>query len=172
MKHILLIFTVIGMMFSTGCSTSVSLSNNYRAIEQLRLIHTIGFDTHKDGLEFSVCGGEKENQGVTRLAASGRNISDAYEILQNYSGKEELYYAHTRYVLVGEAFAKEGLESVMNYLESSKQLRSDLPMFVVRSGTAKDLLIKAVVAEQSIFEVMEAVVRACTQTGASYPFPC
>lgn len=172
MKRIFLIFTVICMMFSTGCSSSVSLKNNYRAIEELQLIHTIGFDTHSDGLEFSVCGGEKENQGVTRLSTAEKNISAAYETLQNYSGKEELYFAHTRYVLVGEDYAKEGLEAVMNYLESSKQLRSDLPMFVVRSGTAKELLMKAGGTDHSIFEVMKAAVRECTQTGGSYPFTC
>ncbi len=172
MKRFFLLLTVVGIMFSTGCSNSVSLSNDYRAIEELLLIHTIGFDVHPEGLECSVSGGEKENQGFMRLSAPGKTISDAYELLQNYSGKEELYYAHTRYVLVGEDYAKQGLENVMNYLESSPQLRSDLPMFVVQDGTAKDLLMKAGGTEHSIFEIMEAVVRECTLSGNGYPFTC
>ena len=102
MKRFFLIFMVFPLMFSTGCAKNVGLSSNYRAIENLKLIHTIGFDTHKDGLQLSVSGGESENQGITRLSAAGINISDALSTVQKFSGKEELYYAHTRYILVGE----------------------------------------------------------------------
>ena len=172
MRGFLLLFTAACLLFSTSCGTSVGFSDNYRAIEELLLVHTIGFDSHPEGLECSVVGGEHENQGILRLSAPGKTISDAYRLLQNFSGKEELYYAHTRYVLVGEEYAQEGVESVMNYLESSAQLRSDLPMFVVKDGTAKKLLMQAGGKERSIYEVMEAVVRECTVSGNGYPFTC
>lgn len=172
MKRFFLLLIVICMMFSTGCSTINSLSANYREIEQLRLVHTIGFDTNKDGLELSVCAGEQKNQGLTRLSASGLNISDTLATLQNYSNKEELYYAHTRYVLVGEEYAKQGLEDVLEYLESSNQLRSDLPIFIVRGGNASDLVLNAGGKEHGIYEVLEAVIRDCTQRGDSYPYTC
>ena len=160
------------LLFSTGCSGNVSLYGNYRAIDSLRLVHTLGFDTHRQGLELSVSGGEKENQGLLRMSAPGANITRAADVLQQFSGKEELYYAHTRYVLVGEDYAQEGLEPVMNYLESSAQLRTDLPMFLVKDGTAKELLLKAGGKEHSIFEMLESVLRECTRSGDSYPFTC
>lgn len=172
MKRFFLVFITFTLMFSTGCSKNVGLSSNYRAIENLKLIHTIGFDTHKDGLQLSVSGGEAENQGITRLSAAGINISDALSTVQKFSGKEELYYAHTRYILVGEEYAKEGLGDIMQYLESSNQLRSDLPLFIVRGGTAQDLILHAGGEDNSTFEILEAAVRDCTQRGDSYPFTC
>lgn len=172
MKRFSIILLAVCLMFSTGCSKNGDLSSNYRAIENLKLVHTIGFDTHKDGLQLSVSGGESENEGIIRLSASGKNISDALETVQNYSGKEELYYAHTRYVLVGQEYAEQGLGDIMQYLESSNQLRSDLPLFIVRSKDAKELLMNAGGEKNSTFEILEAVVRECTQRGDSYPFTC
>ena len=172
MKQFLTVILAICLMFSTGCSKTGGLSINYRPIEYLKLIHTIGFDTHKDGLRLSVSGGEKNNQGIIRLSASGKNISDALATVQKYSAKEELYYAHTRYILVGEDYAKNGLGDVMQYLESSNQLRSDLPLFILRNGQAKDLIQYAGGKENSTFEVLEAVVRDCTRRGDAYPFTC
>ena len=172
MKRFLLFLLVFCVMFSTGCAKNVSLSSNYRSIENLKLIHTIGFDSHKDGLLLSVSGGEAENQGITRLSASGANISDALSVIQKYSGKEELYYAHTRYILVGEEYAKDGLGDIMQYLESSNQLRSDLPLFIIRDGSAKELMMHAGGETNSTFEILEAAVRDCTQRGDAYPFTC
>ena len=172
MKRFFIVFVIICLMFSTGCSANGSLFSNYRPIEQLKLVHTIGFDIHDEGLLLSVCGGEQDGQGIMRLYASGKNISDCLSGLQNFSGKEELYYAHTRYVLVGEEYAKQGLGDVMQYLESSNQLRSDLPLFVVKGGTAKDLLLKAGGEDAGIHEVLEAVMRDCTTQGIAFPFSC
>lgn len=172
MKRFATFLLAVCLMFSTGCSKTGGLFDNYRAIENLKLIHTIGFDTHKDGLQLSVSGGESENEGIVRLSASGKNISDALANVQSYSGKEELYYAHTRYVLVGQAYAEQGLGDIMQYLESSNQLRSDLPLFIIRGTDAKDLMMHAGGKKNSTFEILEAVVRDCTQQGDSYPFTC
>ena len=172
MKRFSLILLAACLMFSTGCSKNGGLFQNYRAIENLKLVHTIGFDTHKDGLQLSVSGGESENEGILRLSASGKNISDALATVQSYSGKEELYYAHTRYVLVGQTYAEQGLGDIMQYLESSNQLRSDLPLFILRNREAKDLITHAGGKKSSTFEILEAVVRNCTQSGDSYPFTC
>ena len=172
MKQFLIGILIFCLMFSTGCSKNDGIGTNYRAIENLKLIHTIGFDTHKEGLQLSVSGGESENQGIVRFSASGKNISDALATVQKYSTKEELYYAHTRYILVGEDYAKNGLGDVMQYLESSNQLRSDLPLFIIKNGQAKDLIEHAGGTNNSTFEVLEAVVRDCTVRGDAYPFTC
>ncbi len=172
MKRFSMILLAVCLMFSTGCSSNGGLAANYRPIENLKLIHTIGFDTHKDGLQLSVSGGESKNQGITRLSASGKNISDALSAVQEFSGKDELYYAHTRYILVGEDYAKQGLGDIMQYLESSNQLRSDLPLFILKDSDAKALITKAGGKENSTFEILESVVRNCTRQGIGYPFTC
>lgn len=173
MKRFYLLLLSACLMFSTGCAKS-SLFSNYRPIEQLKLVHTIGFDVHEEGLELSICGGEQgeEGQKLIRLSCSGKNISDCLGKLQNFSEKSELYYAHTRYVIVGEEYARQGLGDVMQYLESSEQLRSDIPLFVVKGGSAKEPVLKAGGEEEGIHDVLEAVIRDCDRQGMGYPFTC
>lgn len=173
MKRFCLFILSFCLMFSTGCAKS-SLFSNYRPIEQLQLVHVIGFDAHEEGLELSICGGQQgeEGQQLIRLSCIGKNISDCLGKLQNYSEKRELYYAHTRYVVVGEEYARQGLGDVMQYLESSEQLRSDIPLFIVKGGTAKDPVLKAGGKEQGIHDVLEAVIRDCDRQGMGYPFTC
>ena len=75
-------------------------------------------------------------------------------------------------MLVGQTYAEQGLGDIMQYLESSNQLRSDLPLFILRNREAKDLITHAGGKKSSTFEILEAVVRNCTQSGDSYPFTC
>ena len=171
MKRFLPFLLAIMLMFSTGCN-QISLFSNYRPIDRLLLVHTIGFDAHPDGLELSVCGGEDEGQGMVRLQCSGANISDCMETLQNFSGKTELYFAHTRFVLVGEEYARQGLGDVMQYLEQSTQLRSDLPLFVVKGDTASKVVMKSGDDKQGIHDILEAVLRNCEAQGMGYPYTC
>lgn len=171
MKRFSLFLLSLLLMFSTGCSQS-SLFSNYRPIDRLLLVHTIGFDTHKDGLSLSICAGEQEEQGMIRLECSGKNITDCMAKLQSFSGKTELYYAHTRYVLVGEDYARQGLGDVMQYLEQSTQLRSDLPLFVVKERTAAEAVMHAGDDEQGIHDLLEAVLRECEGQGMGFPFTC
>ena len=173
MKRISLLFLCLSLLFSTGCAKS-SLFSNYRPIEQLKLVHVIGFDAHEDGLELSICGGEQSEEGqeLVRLSCTGKNISDCLGKLQNYSEKSELYYAHTRYVIVGEDYARQGLGDVMQYLESSEQLRSDIPLFVVKGGKAKDPVMNSGGKKEGIHDVLEAVIRDCDRQGMGFPFTC
>ena len=173
MKRFCLLLLPICLLFSTGCAKS-SLFSNYRPIEQLKLVHTIGFDAHEDGLELSICGGQQgeEGQELVRLSCTGRNISECLGKLQNYSEKSELYYAHTRYVIVGEEYARQGLGDVMQYLESSEQLRSDIPLFIIKGGKAKDPVLKAGGEKEGIHDVLEAVIRDCDRQGMGFPFTC
>ena len=171
MKHFLAWILSLLLMFSTGCSQS-SLFTNYRPIDRLLLVHTIGFDVHRDGLTLSLCAGEQETQGLVRLQSSGSNITECMDKLQRYSGKTELYFAHTRFVLVGEEYARQGLGDVMQYLEQSTQLRSDLPLFVVKGDTADKAVMQAGSKKQGIHDVLEAVLRDCEIQGMGYPFTC
>ncbi len=166
------------LLFSTGCAPNDGFSGNYRSIEQLQLVHTLGFDAHSKGVAVSAAGGEarggedSKGPGIVRLQAAGTDITAAVARLQEFAGKEELYFAHTRYVLVGAEYAETGLGDVIDYLEHSPQLRSDLPLFVVKNGSAADLIAKAGGENTSVFDLMESVVRSCAREGAGYPFTC
>lgn len=169
MRPCISIITALCLLFCSGCS---GLSSNYREIEQMRLIHTIGFDLEKNQLLLSVSGGAHENLGVTKLSAKGQNITDAMAQLQCFSNNEELYYAHTRFILMGEEYAKNGVTDLLDYIEHSPQLRTDSPLFVIRGDTAENVLLNAGGEDHSIYNVLEVVISDCKKRGNSYPFTC
>ena len=172
MKGFLLLLCLLLCLFSSGCSQSGSLAGNYRELEHMRLIHAVGFDLPEGRLSLSVSGGAKNKQGVTRLSCYGQNISDAMVNLQNFSGKEELYYAHTRFMLAGEDYARSGIFPMLRHMQQNPQLRMDLPLFVIRSGNAADLLLYAGGEENSIYDVLRVVMGDCKKHGSSIPFSC
>lgn len=142
-----------------GCSGG-SIYSNYRELEQLMVIQTLGFDRTPDGVRLSASSGsdsagggggggsesgteQSGSAGVARLAAEAPSFSLAEEKMQDYSAREDLFFAHTAYIAIGGASAKESLKPFLDYIERSTDLRLDIPLFVVTNGTASELVLGA-----------------------------
>ncbi len=141
----------------TGCSGG-SIYSNYRELEQLMVIQTLGFDRTSGGVRLSASSGsdsagggggsesgaeQSSSAGVARLAAEAPSFSLAEEKMQDYSAREDLFFSHTAYIAVGGASAKESLKPFLDYIERSTDLRLDIPLFVVTNGTASELVLGA-----------------------------
>ena len=141
----------------TGCSGG-SIYSNYRELEQLMVIQTLGFDRTSGGVRLSASSGsdsaggggggesgaeQSGSAGVARLAAEAPSFTLAEEKMQDYSAREDLFFAHTAYIAVGGASAKESLKPFLDYIERSTDLRLDIPLFVVTNGTASELVLGA-----------------------------
>ena len=141
----------------TGCSGG-SIYSNYRELEQLMVIQTMGFDWAESGVRLSASSGsdsagggggsesgaeQSGSAGVARLAAEAPSFSLAEEKMQDYSAREDLFFAHTAYIAIGGASAKESLKPFLDYIERSTDLRLDIPLFVVTNGTASELVLGA-----------------------------
>ena len=142
----------------TGCSGG-SIYSNYRELEQLMVIQTMGFDWADNGVRLSASsgsdsagGGGGGSQGgaeqsgpasVARLSAEAPSFTLAKEKMQNYSAREDLFFAHTAYIAVGGASAGKSVMPFLDYIERSTDLRLDIPLFVVTNGTASELVLGA-----------------------------
>lgn len=140
----------------SGCSGG-SVYSNYREIEQLMVIQTMGFDYAESGVRLSASSGSDSAGGggdakggeqggstqVARLSAEAESFSLAKERMQDYSAREELYFAHTSYIAVGGESAKKSVMPFLDYIERSTELRLDIPLFVVTNGAASELVLGA-----------------------------
>lgn len=142
----------------SGCSGG-SVYSNYREIEQLMVIQTMGFDYAKSGVRLSASSGSDSAGGggggnakggeqggsaqVARLSAEAESFSLAKERMQDYSAREDLYFAHTSYIAVGGESAKKSVMPFLDYIERSPELRLDIPLFVVTNGAASELVLGA-----------------------------
>lgn len=142
----------------TGCSGG-SIYSNYRELEQLMVIQTMGFDWAEGGVRLSASSGSDSAGGgggnsqsgaeqsgsasVARLAAEAPSFTLAKEKMQDYSAREDLFFAHTAYIAVGGASAQKSVMPFLDYIERSTDLRLDIPLFVVTNGTASELVLGA-----------------------------
>ena len=113
MKKLICFICAASLVLLSGCSGG-SIYTNYREIEQLMVIQTMGFDKSPDGITLSVSTGNSDSgtsSGSTtaHMSASAKTISLAEDRLRDYSASEELFFAHTSYIAIGEACARSSL---------------------------------------------------------------
>lgn len=175
MKRGLLALLTAAPLLLGGCaapgSAGGSLYSNYRDIEDLQLVRTMGFDGGLGRMQITVSSVQGQSQSPTvLLSAQGAGIASAAGKLQDWAAQEELFFAHTQYVLVGEETAREGLTGILDYFERDTRTRLDLPLFIVRDGTAAELIAGAGVGDYEITEVLSALRRDAEKRGSAYCF--
>ena len=121
----------------SGCASLL----HPRLVEDLQLIQTIGFDGGIGDMTVSVSSGEASEDAVSaQLAARGASIQTAVQRLQDFSPREELFFAHIRYAAVGEDCARGGITSILDYFERGTQTQLSVPLFVVKGESAYTLI--------------------------------
>lgn len=168
-RAVLICFIIsIGMLLS-GCE---GLWGNYRAIERLMLVETMGFDTERGSVRLSLSSAADSLAGKPpkRLTAAGANISAAMEHAFNYSYEKELFCYHVDTVLIGEAAAEENLDSILAYICQSPFMRVDVPLFVVREGTAEQAVMELGEGSEGSAEVLRGALEHVQSKGGGSLF--
>lgn len=184
--YIIIVYLLLSGLLC-GCSLSGSIYENYREVEQLRLVEVMGIDSHNGGTVLSVAVGPGVGQSAAPILmhAAGSSISAAVSTLQDYSSSEDLFYSHTQYLVFGAEASQTQLEHYLDYVNRSPSLRTGISMYVVRNGTAQALIegtggesydLSSVLAslerdaekrgEVCIFSALD-VIRALTRSGAA-----
>ena len=97
-RRALALLLAAGMLCS-GCSTG-AISSNYRAVEDLELIQTIGVDRAPEGVCLSAATGKAcEGKAPKRMTQSGVSMLAALDQLQDRTPSAEPFYAQTDSIL-------------------------------------------------------------------------
>ena len=125
----------------TGCSGGIY--TNYRELDELMIVQTMGFDSAKDGFTVSATTGKgaSESAKIMRMSAQAESITLAEQIMQDYSAAEEIFYAHVNYIVLGAEAAKSDLTHCLDFIRRSPQMRPDTPLFAVTNGSAAELIL-------------------------------
>ena len=130
---------------------------NYRELEQLLVIQTMGVDTRANGMTLSLAAKGDSEQGVKRMRAAASSMTAAMERIRLESFEEELFCAHIGQLLIGEKAAEAGLTNLLADLARSPDLRLDLPLFVIREDTAERAVTEVGDSSRGICDVMDTV---------------
>ena len=164
MRRVLLaLLCAAELLLFTG---QAGLRRNYREVEQLLVVQTMGLDAAPGGVTLTLAAMGDAEHGVTRLRAEGVSVSAAMERIRGYSYEEELFCPHIGRLLLGEKAAEQGLESTLAYICRSPELRLDLPLFVVRGSTAESAVME-VGGDMGICDVMRTVEQEARRRGGA-----
>lgn len=153
----------------SGCG---SVYSNYREVEQLLVIETMGFDYRPGGVELSMAAGMNSTggKGPIRLTGSGESISSAMDQARNYSFEDELFCSQTNSILIGEEAARKGIELYLSYICQSPILRTDVPVFIIKGGSARDAILNTGDGEHGVAEILQGVTEYLQYRGSSHVF--
>ncbi len=164
------LFTAL-LLSMSGCNGSIY--SNYIEVEELQLVQTFGVDYIKNGSEVSISTGEGlEDQASVRISRSGKSIITAIQSVQDYSSKNELRFSHARFAVIGEDSAKKSLPEFLDFLERSTEPRMDIAMFIVKDGTAKNIITQSGEKIYDVTESLSSIERDVRRNGKGYPFTC
>lgn len=165
MKRFLIMFILIFTLPLSGCKT---IYNNYKEIEQLLVIQTMGLDLHGGGVMLSLASAAGGSGAQPRkLSATGDTITTAMQRIYNLSFEEQLFLSHVGQLIIGEEAAESGIEDYLAYISRTPAMRLDMPMFVVREGSALDAVMLVGDGRRGISEALEAVEVSSRRRGDS-----
>ncbi|MCI7136802.1 MAG: Ger(x)C family spore germination C-terminal domain-containing protein [Candidatus Limivicinus sp.] len=152
----------------SGCS---GIYSNFRELERLLVIQTMGIDYAEEGVGISLASGAKsDGSSPVRLFSPGVSVTSAVAHILSYSQEQELFLSHTSHVVLGEEAAKNGINGYLSYICRSPNLRTDIPLYIVKGGTAQEAVMQVGDGSKGISEVLEAVRANVDERGDSKAF--
>lgn len=174
MKRFFRILTILIMCLSlSGCGDGGSIYSNYREVEQLQLIRTLGIDRPGELVEVTISSGRAAGEGQgSLLSLRGASVAEAMQSMDDYASGKQLFYAHARHLIIGEETARDGIGEFLGYIQRSTALRMSIELYIVRGDDAKSLMTASDGEDYEISETMSAVSRDVRRSGRSHAFTC
>ena len=168
MKHIALFPLGLALaLLLSGCGGQ-GIYANYRAIEQLQTVQTVGLDQDEQGRTVALAGMSTSGEEASAiLRRSGDSLLLALRALEDYTDRGQLFFAHVRYVLLGQAQAEAGFGPLLDYTEREPLTRMGAWVFVLKDGAVEELLAEIGDGNQ-ISSMLDSIQRNTELWGGSY----
>ncbi len=139
MRRVAIALLAALLLTLSGCTQSIYKS--YRDIESLEIVQALGLDLDPGGgVTVSVAtGSDASGREPVRLACSGTSFDGAMRGLELLAGRGTLFFSGTGAIVLGASAAGEA-ERWLDSITRSTDLRLDTEFFVLKSGTAGELL--------------------------------
>ena len=172
MRRALAVWLLISLFLPlSGCTLSVY--NNYRELERLQVIETVGFDAAEGGgVQLSISAGrDASGREPVRASTTAQSVTEAMQELQGLSRSDELFFSGTGCILIGEAAASETARW-LELVARSDSLRLDTPVFAVIGGEAAELVTEAGGEDGDITQIMQALISFAEKSGPARIYTC
>ena len=154
-----------------GCGTQ-SIYSEYREIDNLELIQTIGIDSDGELVTTTAATGVKKGTEPTVMTTSARTVNQALNEMQGYTSKKYIFFGHTRNFLIGEEAARCDIEQYLEFVEKIADVRLTTNLFIVKGGMAKDLIAEVGNERATVTELLESLEQDLESTSSGKVFTC
>ena len=152
-------------MLLSGCTGRCGIYANYRSLADLETVSTLGLDRTPDGITLSAAADRADpEQPAAVLRRNSPDLRQGLDALQNYAADRQLYFAHTRFFLLGEDYARAGIGQLLDYVERDVNMRMGTDVFLLRGDRADAL----VTADGDVSALLASVVRNTDANGGSH----
>ena len=154
MKRALVFLFIICILPLYGCS---SIYANYREVEQLRVMQSMGLDRTPGGVAVTLAAAEdRSGNAPLCFSGTGESISAAIEAARLRSVEDDLFTGHLKHILIGEEAARQSIEPYLSYICRSPDARMDMPLFILRGATAREAMSTSGNGEKGVSEALQA----------------
>ncbi|MGI5849579.1 MAG: Ger(x)C family spore germination protein [Christensenellales bacterium] len=167
-KVSLLLLILFGMLSVQGCSFPeqypIEDTQNILVagldIDGENVVVTALVDTIKSGKP----GEEKIEYKLYKT--TGKTVFEAKRNFHTYTEKRVAWY-HTKYLVIGEQAAKEGLDRLLNYFIEDNQPRMLFRLIIAKGMTANDFLQQSNIQQASLADNIDTLFEESARTGMS-----
>lgn len=157
------------VLFLSACSADTIYSNHSEANE-IELVRTVGIDRDEGGVTVTATTGVGLDESPPKVVyQQGATVAEALKALsQNPTGRE-VTFSHIENFLIGEASSSE-IDSCLDYLARDVEVRLTTNIYIVRGGTAKDLITGTMSGQDDVTEMLTTLKRDIVRTGEGYVY--
>lgn len=161
---------LLALSLLTGCGAGRGVFANYRPIEELLLVETLGLDSEAGGLLLSAAA-ERGTETAEAVEARAASLVQGLEALQDRAVAGRVFFSHCQNFVLGEDYARQGLGGLLDYVERDIHTRMGTRLYVVREGTAEALVSGGGFPEGADVSALLASIRSETESrGDSHVF--
>ena len=166
--RLIITFIMVCALLS-GCGLSGGVAANHRALDKIRLVRTLGYDSAGGAVTLSASSGKQGEDGeILLLRRSGDSIFYAMDSLQDYSTQGQLFFSHTQYIVLGRETAEAGIGPLLDFVERDVQMRLGTELFVLKNSDADMLVLGNGDDSYDVTEVLTSAKQDIVQRAASH----
>ena len=161
MKRWLIFITVFICL--SGCGNKVEMS-------QLGIVAGLGIDQIEGGYRLTVqvvnpsyvAGKQPETLPVFSISSEGETLFDAYHELNSLTNKV-LYLPHLSVIVIDEAIAKDGINTVLDFVLRNAAIRPNITVAIANNAPAADILHVLIPSDQIPITQLDSLSNMCVK---------
>jgi len=172
MKRVILYIIVMCIPLLSGCG-DVNIYSAHSEPEELIVIKTIGIDYEDGAVTVTAAAGTTSDGKKPQIyTSSASTLAEAINGIQNGYLGDEAYFSHAEQVLVGEKAAENGITEYLDYIGRNVYMRLSSSLYIVKGGTAKELMEKTTSADVATSDMLESIGKNSEFMASGRVFDC